>query len=100
MCYQTFVVGWDVLRLWNGSLPWYLCLFIASLKSSLFTIFVCLICSMTILEYIFLCVLKRIPEMDDDLIANRIITMIWILGSIVGPFKFLMNRRPNSNEVM
>ena len=100
MCYQTFVVGLDVLRLWNGSLPWYICLFIASLKSSLFTIFVCLICSMTILEYIFLCVLKRIPEMDDDLIANRIITMIWILGSIVGPFKFLMNRRPNANEVM
>ena len=55
---------------------------------------------MTVLEFLFLCVLRRIPEMDDDIVAKWIIKSIWIFGSFFGTLKFIMNRRPNTNEVI
>ena len=60
----------DVLRIWLGPFPSWICTFEVMVKNQTFISIVLAITSVTILKFTFLCVLRRIPEIDDDRIAN------------------------------
>ena len=66
----------DIIRVWFGPEPYYLCSFNIFLKNFSF-ITVCVIFScLTIMKFLFLCVLRRIPEMDDDYVSSIIIRSV------------------------
>ena len=88
----------DVLRIWIGPLPEIICTFGIMIKNYIFISQVLLFTSITILKFTFLCVLKRIPEMDDDKVAKGIIRFIvFTTVSIVGS-KFWYEK-PNMQQV-
>ena len=88
----------DVLRVWMGPLPEKICTFGIMIKNYTFISEVLLVASITFLKFTFLCILKRIPEMDDDVVAKRIIRFVsFITVSIVGS-KFWYEK-PNMQQV-
>ena len=88
----------DVLRVWIGPLPEKICTFGIMIKNYTFISEVLLVASITILKFTFLCILKRIPEMDDDLVAKGIIQFVsFFTVSIVGS-KFWYEK-PNMQQV-
>ena len=99
MVYQVVVVGLDVLRMWIGPLPEVVCLMINMAKSFGVMTFVSIITILTTMKYIFLCVLKYVPEFDDDKISKIIIGTVMIFGNVITGVKFGFWNNPSLNEV-
>ena len=95
------VTGLDNLRLWVDYFPAWLCTFKIMLRSFLFNTIISILCILTIIKFTFLCILQRVPEMNDDFVAKTIIGSVSIWGVIEIFYKFLMfENKPVMNEVM
>ena len=95
------VTGLDNLRLWVDYFPAWLCTFKIMLRSFLFNTIISILCILTIIKFTFLCILQRVPEMNDDFVAKTIIGSVSIWGVIEIVYKFLMfDNKPVMNEVM
>ena len=87
--------GIDIIRVWFGPLNYDLCTFNSFLKIFTF-IAVCITYTvLTVIKFVFLCVLKRIPEMDDDFVSMIIIrsvvfSSLIVSGSTVSTYKINM----------
>ena len=99
MIYEVVIVGLDVLRMWIGPLPEAVCLMINMGKCFGPMTFVIIITVITVMKFYFLCVLKRVPEFDDDLIAKRIIGAVMIFGTAITAVKYGFWSNPSMNEV-
>ena len=99
MVYEVVIVGLDVLRMWIGPLPEGVCLMINMGKCFGPMTFVIIITIITVMKYYFLCVLKRVPEFDDDLMARRILGVVIIFGTAITALKYGFWRNPSMNEV-
>ena len=88
----------DLLRIWYGPLPSIICTFGIMVKNYYFVSAVLIIASVTFMKFLFLCVLKRIPEMDDDYIATCIIRCVLFVILLVCGTKF-WNEKPNMQHV-
>ena len=98
--FEILVVGLDNLRLWVDHLPSWLCTFYIILRSFLFNAIVLILCILTFIKFTFLCVMKRIPEMNDECISRAIIGSVCIWGVVEVCVKFLMfENKPVVNEV-
>ena len=98
--FEILVVGLDNLRLWVDHLPPWLCTFYIILRSFLFNAIVLILCILTFIKFTFLCVMKRIPEMNDECISRAIIGSVCIWGVVEVCVKFLMfENKPVVNEV-
>ena len=51
------------------------------------------------MKFVFLCILKKVPEMDDDFLAKMIGISLSMVSAFAVGVKFLMNRLPNASEV-
>ena len=66
----------------------------------MFNAFVLVLGILTIMKFLFLCVLQRIPEMNDEAITQGIIGSVCLWGSFEMYIKFLLgNNKPVVNEV-
>ena len=99
MIYEVVIVGLDVLGMWIGPLPEVVCLMINMAKSFGVMTFVSIITILTTMKYIFLCVLRRVPEFDDDKISKIIIGTVMIFGGVITGVKFGFWNNPSLNEV-
>ena len=100
MIYEVVLVGLDILRMWIGPLPEVVCLMINMSKSFGVVSFVSIITILTTIKYIFLCVLKYVPEFDDDKISKIIIRTVMIFGIVITGVKYGFWNNPSLNEVM
>ena len=82
-----------------GPFPEVVCLIINIAKCFIPLTFVIIITILTILKFVFLCVMKRIPEFDDDLLSRRIISSVMIFGTVILAFKYGLWTKPSTNEV-
>ena len=88
----------DILRIWFGPFPSWICTFGVMVKNQSFISIVLAFTSVTILKFIFLCLLRRIPQMDDDLVAKSIIRSIWFISVLIVCSKFWYEK-PNMQQV-
>ena len=88
----------DLLRIWYGPLPSIICTFGIMVKNYYFVSAVLIIASVTFMKFLFLCILKRIPEMDDDFVANAIIRFGLSTAYIITCSKFWYEK-PNMQQV-
>ena len=51
------------------------------------------------MKFVFLCVLKRVPDMDDDLVAKWVLRSIMALSFGLSAIKYSGETKPNKNEV-
>ena len=91
--------GLDIFRIWFGPLPFEICLFASWSKTFLFMTFPIFIAILTLMKFTVLCVIKRLPDIDDDYVAKSIIAYVSIIGMVGGGFKFLVKRKPTMHEV-
>ena len=96
--YEVFIVGLDILRMWTGPLPENVCLMINISKSFLCLSFVIIVTILAIMKFLFLCILKRVPEIDDDFLSRIIISSVMAFGSFVSALKYGFWTRPSTNE--
>ena len=85
-------------RIWVGPLPSNVCTSAIMAKNYFFISIILVYTSLTAIKFVFACVLKRIPQMDDNYNANvitQIIKLLWI--TIVGS-KFWFEK-PNTQQV-
>ena len=67
----------------------------------MFNTTILVLCILTVIKFIFLCILKRVPQMNDDYVARLIIGSVSAWGIIEIYVKFLMYEyKPVMNEVM
>ena len=85
--------------MWVGPLPNFACFVLACLRSALFVQTLMILCVLTIMKFVFLCVLKRIPDMDDDLVAKWLLRSIVALSLGMSAIKYFGQTKPNKNEV-
>ena len=98
--FEILVVGLDNLRLWVDHLSPWLCTFYIILRSFLFNAIVLILCILTFIKFTFLCVMKRIPELNDECMSRAIIGSVCIWGVVEVYVKFLMfENKPVVNEV-
>ena len=97
--YYTIISGTDLLRIWVGPLPNFACFVLACLRSVLFVQTLMILCALTVIKFVFLCVLKRVPDMDDDLAAKWVLRSIMTLSFGLSAIKYSGETRPNKNEV-
>ena len=88
----------DILRIWVGPHPSWLCTFVVMFKNQSFISIVVAFTSVTILKFTFLCLFKRIPEMDDDFVAKSITRSIWFVSISIVCSKFWYEK-PNMQQV-
>ena len=88
----------DVLRIWFGPFPSWICTFGVMVKNQSFISIVLAFTSVTILKFTFLCLLRRIPQMDDDFVAKSIIRTIWFVSVSIVCSKFWYEK-PNMQQV-
>ena len=100
MLYNILVLGLDVLRVWIGPLPPWLCTSYIVLKGFLYNSFTLVLFTLTVMKYVFLCILKRVPEMNDELVTRIVIGGVCIWSALELCAKFLMfPGKPVVNEV-
>ena len=98
--FLIMVVGLDNLRLRVDHFPSWLCTLKIMLRSFLFNIVVFVLCILTIIKFTILCILQRVPEMNDDFVAKTIIGSVSVWGIIEIYHKFLMfDNKPVMNEL-
>ena len=86
--------------MWIGPLPEVVCLMINMGKCYGPLTFVTIITILTIMKFLFLCVLKTVPEFDDDFMSKTIIGIVMTFGTIVTMVKYGFWSNPSMNEVM
>ena len=69
-------------------------------KSFLFVTFAIIIAILTIMKFVFLCIIKGIPEFDDDKVTRMILVGVSSFGGIICGIKYGMNTKPTINEVL
>ena len=98
--FSIMVVGLDNLRLWVDHFPSWLCTLKIMLRSFLFNTVIFVLCILTIIKFTILCILQRVPQMNDDFVAKTIIGSVSVWGIIEIYHKFLMfDNKPVMNEV-
>ena len=98
--FSVICTGLDIFRIWFGPLPFEICLIATWTKAFLFMTFPIFIAILTLMKFIVLCVIKRLPDIDDDFVAKSIIAIVSIIGMVGGGFKYLVKRKPTMNEVL
>ena len=96
-CAAIVVPGVDLIRIWVGPLPSYVCT-LAIMAKNYFISIIFVYTSLTVMKFVFVCVLKRIPQMDDDYIANVITLFIKLFCIIIVGSKF-WHEKPNMQQV-
>lgn len=86
--------------MWIGPLSPELCLMSNFVKSFLFVTFAIIIAILTIMKFVFLCIIKGIPEFDDDKVTRMILVGVSSFGGIICGIKYGMNTKPTINEVL
>ena len=98
--FGVVLFGLENLQLWFDNLPPWFCTFKVLLRGVLFNTAVLILCILTIIKFLFLCILRRVPEMNDDLVARIIICSVSLWGIIENVMKFLFfDYKPVVNEV-
>ena len=97
-CAAIVVPGVDLIRIWVGPLPSYVCTLAIMAKNYYFISIIFVYTSLIVMKFVFVCVLKRIPQMDDDYIANVITQVIKLFCIIIVGSKFWYEK-PNMQQV-
>ena len=82
-----------------GPLPDEICTFSIMARNYYFSSIVMVYSSLTVIKLIFLCILKRVPEMDDDFAAKCIIRTIVIICLLLVGTKFWNGEKPDLQKV-
>ena len=88
----------DMLRIWMGPLPSEICTFSIMARNYYFSSIVMVYSSLTVIKFIVLCILKWVPEIDDDFAAKCIIRSIVTVCLLLVGTKF-WNEKPNLQQV-
>ena len=89
----------DMMRIWMGPLPDEICTFSIMARNYYFSSIVMVYSSLTVIKFIVLCILKRVPEMDDDFAAKCIIRTIVIICLLLVGTKFWNGEKPDLQKV-
>ena len=88
----------DMLRIWMGPLPSQICTLSIMARNYYFSLIVMVYSSLTVIKFIVLCILKRVPEIDDDFVAKCIIRSIVSIFLVLVGSKF-WNEKPTLQQV-
>ena len=101
MFYNLTVVGIDVLRIWIGPLPPWLCRIYIILLVSIWNSFTLILFTMTVIKFVILWILKRMPEVNDELATKVIIGSVcgWTMFECIAKFDVFYSAKPVVNEV-
>ena len=82
-----------------GPLPREICTFSIMARTYYFSSVVMVYSSLTAIKFIVLCILKRVPEIDDDFAAKCIIRTIVVVCLLLAGTKFWKGEKPTFQMV-
>ena len=76
------IIGFDIMRMWLGPLPYYFCRMTITFKMVVINMIIFILTAIVITKFMFICIWKNMRSINDTLVTRIVIRCCFVIAMV------------------